>query len=603
MTSRQCDAWAVALWEYYRPAVASGTPVYLAADRRLVRELYLSQLHRTGDVEAAVRDFHGACFTLLNTTEARTAVRREAFQRVPDQAFSRAICLAVQQVLVVEQMLHDTRYSEHAYFPRYRELLGISDNHEHSSPLSTEVFQEIWDVLRRELMAVAGATNETVTFFAGRGRDLNRSFPLSQALFTSHDLTVIREESPAIDVGTDQRGVITALLRVREHLGVRARRLIAAAAIDDTVAGRLHAQVRSFLSSDALASLRTAPTAPQEKGRIIAYLERADTFDVDSEQDTFMVYHRSDTEQTTGAVLEDALRRRLSSAPVVFLVPDADGFREWSRNDQVDARDAVLAIGEASKADTFQARVEDSHDAVFVPVHSNLEKHFKVLLCSGGLGPRIGQVFGLREDSTPVRGIEFEGGLLADGRSRIFLAGYPPTGIRCNGRLLMGEEELLVGGLHRRVAEFLSILRDQSDGARYTIQVQQAAASCSVASRRPNAPPRPELGYAVRDREVDLVTSAIGEGQPNLRGTRFSGAAGPANARLSTLDLVMLTRRGNRLALSDARISMLLAEITPLRSHSLLAELAARQVAATRSIPVRAASCGLLQRLEPENLE
>src|SRR5260370_16582515 len=105
----------------------------------------------------------------------------------------------------------------------------------------------------------------------------------------------------------------------------------------------------------------------------------------------------------------------------------------------------------------------------------------------------------------------------------------------------MGDEELLVGGLHRRVAEFLSILRDQSEGVRYTIQVQQAAASCSVASRKPNAPPRPELGYAVRDREVDLVASAIGEGHPNLRGPRSSCPPGQANASLSPPTLLSLT--------------------------------------------------------------
>src|SRR5690349_13345373 len=118
--SARCDAWVAALWSHYRPEIASGAPFYLAADRRLLRELYTNQLHETGGAEAALRDFHEACLTLLQTNGPRTAVRREAYQRIPGQAYSRVICLAVQQVLAVEQMLNDARYSEHSYFPRYR---------------------------------------------------------------------------------------------------------------------------------------------------------------------------------------------------------------------------------------------------------------------------------------------------------------------------------------------------------------------------------------------------------------------------------------------------------------------------------------------------
>jgi hypothetical protein len=562
--------------------------------------LYVTELLGEGGLDAGLRDFHKACLTLLHTTGTRTIARDRAFQRIHGATHSRVICLAVQQVLVVEGMLHDVRYSEQSYFPRYREVLGISDHREHSSPMTTEAFREIWDALGRELSAVPGAGTKTVTFVAGKGRDLNRSFPLSQALFTAHDLTVIREEWPAIDDRTADRSLLTALLRVREHLGVRARKLLTAAATDDIVANRLCAQVRSFLASDVLASLRNSRTVLAQTGTIVAYIDRADAFDTENEEDTFSVYHRSETEQSTGDALDEAVGRRLSAAPALFLVPDADGFREWSRADPLDHLDAVLAIVGSPKAHLFAAQAAQSYGATFVAAKSNLSERFALLVCSSGAGPHISALLGLRE---PAKGIELEGGLLADARSRVFLGGYPPTGIRHDGRLLSGGEEVVVGGVHRRVQEFLDALRNQSDGVRYTIQVGQAALSLSVASRKQLSTPQPQLGYAVRDGELDLVARPVEADQPSLRGTRFSNASNHQTARLAHGDIPILVQRGRRLALSEANLALILAELRLFENANPLANVAARQIAATRSIPLKVATSGLLRRLQTARAE
>jgi hypothetical protein len=595
LSASRCDVWAVALWKHYLPSIANGAPFYLAADSLLVRELYSKDLGGTGGVEAALSDFHESCLMLLDTTSTRTVIRRGALLGIPGQVHSRAICLAVQQVLVVERMLHDEQDSEQSYFPRYREVLGISEFREHSNPMSRAAFQEIWNVLARELRAVQGAGPGTITFAAGKGKDVNRSFPLSQALFTAHDLTVIRDKCPTLEQTTPDRVLLIALLRERVELGVRARKLLTAAATDEIVAQRLCAQVRSFLANDVLLSLRRSWVVTREAGVIVAYLERADAFDFDNDSDRFSLYHRSESEQSTGAALEQVVERRLSAALVVFLVPDADGFREWRRDDNLDDADSVLAVMRTINCCQFEAQVARLGGPKFVPTESNLPARFALLACSGGIGSHINALLGVPR---PAKRIELVGGLLADARSRVFLGGYPPVGIRYDARALAGEDHVLVGGVHRRVSDFLDALRNQTEESCYTIQVGDAGLRFSVAARKQALPSTVRLGYALHDGELSLVPGPVEEGQPGLRGTQLTDKARLRALGLGERDIRLLMRRGKRLAVCEVDLALLVGELRVLEKSHSLASLVARQIVATRSIPLGAATSGLLRRLQ-----
>jgi hypothetical protein len=590
----RCDSWARALWEHYLPSVSGGAPFYLAADSRLIRHIYSTQLATSGELETALGDFNQSCGELLAATTYGVAIRSEAFQRLAGNSFSRAICLAVQQVLVVERMLNDQQYSEHSYFPRYREVLGVVGL-EHSSPISTEVFRKVWEVLAEELRSVSGASERTVTFAAGRGRDRNRAFPMSQALFTTHDLTVVREECPTLYGQEDDRVLVTALLQVRQELGTRARRLLAAAAADQVVASRICGQVRAFLESDVLSSLRRARHLSSETGCLVAYLERADAFDLEVEDDTFAVYFRTGGEMASVDVSEAAIEGRLARAPVIFLAPDADGFREWSQADSLDADDCVLALVYASKAHLLRTRVADSYRATFLPTKSNLPNRYSLLVCTHGLAPHLSALLGMDEHRARL---ELVGGLLADARSRVFLAGYPPIAIRYEGTLLNADEQITVGGIRRRVDEFLGGLRHQTDSVRYTLQVSDSVATLSISAEKAGAWPGTEnLGYALREGELELVARPVSASEPSLRGTCFSIEAHQQGRGLSDVDLATLIGRGRRIAMANADLSLILDELRPLEKKSQAARLAVQQIATTRSIPLRAATSGLLRRL------
>lgn len=597
MSLASVDAWAAALWRHFLPIVASGAPFYLAADRQLIAGLYRNELRALGGADDAVRAFHAGCSTLVDTSGARTSVREHTFQRLPGHAHSRAICLAVQQVLVVESMLHDGVYSERAYFPRYREALGVADGNERSSPIPTSIFARIWETLSAELTAVDGATERSVTFAPGHGPHRNRQFPLSQALLTTHDLTILRDEARGLPLDADDTSVLRALLQVRVHLGVRARRLIAAAATDRVVSSRLGVQVRAFLASETLGSLRRVSAAPPDGGRIVGYLERTDEFAFETDGDTYAIYRRTSSEHQDGEHLDAALRDRLTRGDAVVLVPEADGFSEWNDDFALESAEAVLAIVLTSKAEDFVAQVKDAAGGTFVAVRSNLSNRFAVLVCTAPDGFKLAAALGASERGVG-KALELEGGLMADARSHTFLMGYAPTDLRHEGRLLAADDMIVVDGESRQLGEWLRGLALLSAPSSFRVQVDRNVFNMSVAARRLGEMPAPEIGFVLSEDELALTPRRLDVGEGSLRGTQFSEPRRRREVTLSKRDVLKLIERGKRFALPASTLAMVLAELRGLGREEAVAVLAAQQVAATRSVPLAAVTTGLVRRLE-----
>jgi hypothetical protein len=593
VTSVDCDDWATALWRHFSPDIRTGLPFYLAADRGVVTTVYRAIGHTSGTTDDALRSFHSACAALLDASGSRTLVRARALERVAGQPHSRAICLAVQQVLVVEDMLRDSEYSEQAYFPRYRQALGLAEGGEHSSPISTKSFAEIWSVLATELAGLPGASSRTVTFTAGRGRDVNRHFPLSQALLTTHDLMFVRAKNPELQQETNDRTIVAKLLGHRAQFGLRAWRLVRTAASSVPLASRLGEQIRSFIAAGLERPLATEEAEAVERAWIVAYLTAADWFDLES-ADTYSIYRRTETEQSVGDLLERTLRVRLRDAFAIYLVPDADGFREWSKNAQLDVSDAALAVVLAERSERFLNHVLQETGIAFARVGSNLPGAFDVLISHGGLAPFLDGLAGPERRQGP--GVEFVGGVLADARSRTYLAGYSPVGIRCGGRLLGAHEAILIDGVERIIGEWLRSLDTEEARRSYSIELEGHVLQLSIAARRQRATPEQPVGYILRIGELDVAASHAAHGQPRLSGAAFV-EVGNRGATLDRQDLLALTTRGRRLALSSQELSQLVAHLQALEFEDVMARLALRQVMATRSIPLGAAIRGLHRRV------
>ena len=191
------ENWADALWKHFLPQIQSGRPVYFSIDRSLLQELVIQrELSRMGD---PILHLAKSCNELIEHRGRRVALRLSATYRNAT-GVSNIICLIALQVVAVELMTGDEEFSEDAYFPRLRELLGILDDaYPFSNPFYQDQFQVIWEKFKSEILAQPGGSVQSITFHKGKGRNLHRELPFSQALLGA---ALLKRRVPALLIRT-----------------------------------------------------------------------------------------------------------------------------------------------------------------------------------------------------------------------------------------------------------------------------------------------------------------------------------------------------------------------------------------------------------------
>lgn len=591
MSPRRSDLWATLLWSYFEPQIATGQPLYLAADVSLIRDLLEHDTGKETRIEEAAYDFHSSCQELLEGSFRRAAIKDIAFQKIPGQPFSRVICLAIQQVLVVENMLNDNLYSENSYFPRYREVIDVTADNEHSNPLSTGNFQSIWDTLELEILATAGAAANTITFFTGSGKDLNRMLPFSQALLTTHDLTIIKERAKKLTPESDENAVILLLYACRNHFGTRAQRLISHA--NGSLRTRLYRQVVSFLANcEALSTIRPRAVRHASGGTVEAYLDAADFFDSDS-YSVFLRTNEGHAESTVlRARLDELLERRLG----LLLVPQGDKYRELARDEAPAEGEPALALVKANKGAewvTTAARL----GAAFANASSNLPAAFKLLACYFMPGNAAAALVSPFAKAPNQVGFELKGGILADARVRIYLAGYPPTSLSRQSKILSPGCPVEVGGTLTTVETLLNELKDQRQFKHYSVRIGSDKIDFAISPHSQNKAYAETIGYQLRGSVFELSTSLIAEGAAALVGTGLSGRESAPDMRssgfLSRPELIALMGKGRRAAIDANTAEKLFSRLRACCvDDKPLAKYLEHKIASTRSIPVTALALG-----------
>ena len=227
------EYWSNQLWLYFKPLIVSGEPFYLSVDKRLLNHLLGVSYDDVKHFECNVRYFHESCSKLFIEKGSKLSVDSKAFLPIAGKPYSSVICLAAQQVIVVEEMLKDRLYSEHSYFPRYRKILNFKRGYLNSNPLLSADFLKIWSKLKEEIKS--SSPDAVVTFSKGISRrDVNRNFPLSQALLTTQDLVKLKRKykypySDLMGICQQQMEddvILNFLLRKKNLLGQRGRSII-----------------------------------------------------------------------------------------------------------------------------------------------------------------------------------------------------------------------------------------------------------------------------------------------------------------------------------------------------------------------------------------
>ena len=265
----------------------------------------------------------------------------------------------MQQVLIVERMINDKTiagdgqgFSEQAYFPRYRESLGIEEGYANSNPIRGPVFKKIWEKLKEELLNLSTLNQSMITFSPGTGRNISSNYPTSQALFTSHDLTQIQDLiSPDIKSESNDVEIFSALRTIATQLRKYARNLIRDSGEDRKK--QICKQVSSFL---AMQKSRTIYSSSEyslsQKKTIIAYKDFSDFFD-----DRFEVFVDENGNQLKNNEAIPTIEKKLTDRKVLLLATTDDELDDkYTEILDVDIIDnnSILAIANLNYAESFK---------------------------------------------------------------------------------------------------------------------------------------------------------------------------------------------------------------------------------------------------------
>lgn len=584
MNLLDCDKWSNLLWEYFGPHITSGAPFYLAADSNLIMELAREQSLEMTQQEA-LQSFDDCCLQLLDRKSTKALIKESTYKPITGKPYSRVICLAVQQVLVVESMLNHAQYSDRAYFPRYRDRLKIQSGKRHETPIQSSSFQRIWSTLAHEITNSLGTTSNTITFRAGSGNDVNRNLPFSQALFTQQDLQTIHSRAN-IDATTEIKVVKHIIKGCLADLNKRAKRLFSEATTNHQLGARLWEQVRSFKPGTVTQSEPCSKSERQTRTRLVA------NFEGDDFEDLYGIYLLDPSSAfTQEPPTETDLKEILSHSGIVAFSLTDTHYEEIDSTNEFEEDDQVMLLLLTEQEDAISKCFAEHYDGRTPRrIKTNLSEQFVFLYCGSLPNSLVFDPLGRKSKSKRVPDIVFFQGLAIDARSELYLAGYTPQSISCQGRLLEENEQISVNGSNKTVKEFLRELAQNKDLRSYTVNIENYTRTITVASENPTKPVQ-LFGYPLSESEFEPIASALNFQQPSLRGAvilKESEAMLDTEKLFGPADLLTLLDRGPRIPVAAEKISDLVAAIEQSEQNDSLVKLAVSQIEKTRSVPASA---------------
>lgn len=588
MTLCAPDAWANLLWKYFGPQIQSGSPFYLAIDSTLIHSLSYKDdtILTTAD---SLLYFNQACQQLFYRRQNRICLDDKALRPLPAKFYSTAICLAAQQVLIVEQMLDSDEYSSRAYFPWYRKTLGIQSGYKHENPLVGSDFQRIWSTLRNEIQMIPGSSSVSVTFEAGKGVDLNRNLPFSQALLTHRDLFFLHNNAQFSLKESSDTSILELLLKLRSNFNRRAKELISNASTDERLQERLCEQIRSFeidMQQRTDISSRKKEAAAQEY--LVAYRDLDNWID-----QIYCIFSRAEERQFDEIPSSESISKQLAETGMTVLIRRDDHYKQISESNPFIPFDAVMLIIRKNQLDKINGNFTQHYPNLTISsIATNLSDEFLLLDCGSlphsHLFDPLGKATATMNEPPPIT---FLGGLTVDARSNTFLTSYPPTVIVHRGKKLAQHLKLTVNGVEVTVDAILRKLLKTRTLSSYVIEFSGDRVELTLSPASFKSKGQVLLGFALDGGSLDPVATTLNESQPSLKGTLLIDEPMVSEntlISLSVADLLVFTRRGQRIKLSAQSLDILGDAIRQSHLSHRLVELILRDIYRTKSVPIEA---------------
>ncbi|MFC1749147.1 hypothetical protein ACFL2V_10120 [Pseudomonadota bacterium] len=517
------EKWATALWRYFLPQIQTGRPFYFSIDSTLLQELVLSdEPNRSDD---PIQHLARSCQELIFIRGRRVHLCYERLRVAPALGESNVICLVALQVAAVELMTQDESYSGRAYFPRLRELLDIGDKGIPSSdPFYHRQFDEIWARFKIEILGHPGASARSITFHKGKGRNLHRELPLSQALLTAEELARLYSrfdsQLPKFSSPMD------AFLFIRSKKGVfnqRTQNIIKAAINNEDLAFRLGSQILEFLENPLVISETYLSRTAKVEGRFIAF-RSMEFFGEESINVYYVDENGNRQNDLTFIKIGESCKEE---GKCILFIEDDSVFNQCSDNSMLCGGESILILCHASKELVIRETIKlcsDGSDLLdnidcslpsgFIALYGNYDGH-----ASFDLSFKSGRLF-FCDSKNDARSIKLIGGILIDGRKNEYLSPFSPKSFLVDGKELNIGASVEVNGERRTVYDFRKELENLSalSRAHYSVSFGRFYVEFEMRESLSENMPKQLLGFPINIDIIQPTLTTIDPGADSLVG-------------------------------------------------------------------------------------
>jgi len=549
-----------ALWRPFVQDIAAGHQVFFCFTAELLRELFAEEGLECGD---AVEFLRSMAATLITSDGSEVSLSSRAFV-VNNSGFSAAIVLLCEQVIAVEEMVEDpSGFSDNAYFPRLRKLMGVVEKS--LNPFSFDEFESVWRTVAGEIRKIPGSRESCITFRFGldSGPSKAKSFPLSQALLSLSDLRALRDAA-----GERRMTDLTALdvwpllKRERRHLSRRSQKMIAWELFKDRVVQQVIGFARANTArASAVTTIHEVDNVPTSSYELRITIDAADWL-----SETYAIVATSSDgiiDSVRAIDVDRIVSKRLSEKGSIVFAPTGLGDC-WLCS----AERQVVSVGET----VLVATLSGSADAIFasgkldgitrnarrwgpeglrgfpnvsiVEAHASQAADQQLIVCDGSVVNRTSGVFG--------RESVWVGGICVDQRRQKYLREWLPTGLQNHGSILAISDVVRADGRHVGWEALAKVIAGLTSDATFNVVFKNGVeAKLAIAVEREMEGGR--LGFVIdrRGRIVPII-SRISGADVAVRGFRFTGIRSPLGYSLQrTLELLEVLRKGTGDVVSD----------------------------------------------------
>jgi len=445
--------WRDCLWDYIRDNFySSNNLLYLSFHKEILELISVSENSESGVIkENTIELFNDECNSYLIYKKKLVSLDPEVWTK-GERGLSLAVCYAVQQILVAEDMSSQTFYEPYIQCLSANSVIPIISRHE--NPLGSD-FELIWTTIRAELSCFLDCESEKITFSRGKGSNKLRNYPFTQSLLSIKELIKLVRKWPEgthISLETCRK----VILRHESCLSNRSLKKLSNFNYLVSISKQLYLYRKN--NNPLLEKIKNVSTINKTQLEILCVVG---SFSPDVYRLQIINSQSERQPVNTNGEIEPFLVNDF----IIFLSEYAGKWTSSKVSTQniSSFRSMIVGIKEGRKPDFIDVVAEQLKISPFVidlfeknTGDNNIIFYEFPLYELKVTDLSLEELFLNSPMKLKSNILEFEGGLLVDKRKHRYHLNYPPVCLKYNGIDLKSDNELSVDGLNVTVKEFFN---------------------------------------------------------------------------------------------------------------------------------------------------